>query len=87
MYRTSRYFLCNTMTDAPKTLLFNAIFTSIVYWMVGLKATAGAFFSFLLVLFLVSAFSESLAVAISVLTGDPQASSARRRPRRSFPCS
>lgn len=72
MYRTSSYFLSKTTTDIPKTLLFNFLFTVIVYFMIGLKSTAGAFFIFLLVVFLTSALAESLAIAISVMTGDVQ---------------
>lgn len=60
------------MTDFPKTLFFNALFSVIVYWMVGLEPTAGAFFIYLLVIFLTSFISESLAIAVSVMTGDAQ---------------
>ncbi len=74
MYRTSSYFVSKTMTDMPKTLVFNTIFSLIVYWMVGLRADAGAFFKYLLALFLVSTFSESLALAVSIMAGDAQAS-------------
>lgn len=75
MYRTSSYFLSKTVTDMLKTVSFNIMFAVIVYWMVGLRAEASAFFRFVLVIFTMSTFAESLALAISVLTGDPQASS------------
>lgn len=71
-YRTSSYFLSKTVTDVPKTLFFNTLFCVIVYWMVGLKAEAGAFFIFVLVIFLTSFIAESLAIAVSVMTGDAQ---------------
>lgn len=74
MYRTSSYFLSKAVTDMVKSALFNVMFSIIVYWMVGLRAEAGAFFQFILVIFLMSTFAESLALAVSVLTGDPQAS-------------
>lgn len=73
MYRTSSYFLSKTLTDMPKTFLFNFLFSIIVYWMAGLRREPGPFFQFVLTLFLISTFTESLAVAICVLTGDPQA--------------
>lgn len=72
-YRTSSYFLSKTVTDFPKTLFFNVIFCLIVYWMIGLRADAGAFFIFLLVIFLISTLAESLAIAVSIMTGDAQA--------------
>lgn len=72
MYRTSSYFLSKTVTDMPKTFLFNTLFSAIAYWMIGLESSAGAFFLFVLVIFLVSSLAESLAVAISILTGDAQ---------------
>lgn len=73
MYRTSSYFLSKTLTDMPKTFIFNFLFSLVVYWMAGLRREGGAFFQFVLTLFLISTFTESLAVAVSVLTGNPQA--------------
>lgn len=75
-YRTSSYFLSKTMTDIPKTLFFNVLFSCILYWMVGLRADAGSFFLFTIVVFLTAFVAESLATAISILTGDAQAASA-----------
>lgn len=72
-YRTSSYFLSKTVTDLPKTLFFNLLFSLITYWMIGLKTEAGAFFTFVLVLFLTTSLAESLAIAVSVMTGDAQA--------------
>ncbi|PXF41838.1 ABC transporter G family member 22 [Gracilariopsis chorda] len=72
MYRTSSYFLSKTATDLPKTLFFNTLFSIIVYWMVGFKETAAAFFIFVLIIFLTSVLSESLAIAVSIMTGDAQ---------------
>lgn len=75
-YRTSSYFLSKTITDIPKTLFFNSLFSVILYWMVGFRAAAGAFFFFILVIFLVSFTAESLALAVSIMTGDAQAAAA-----------
>lgn len=75
-YRTSSYFLSKTITDIPKTLFFNTLFSVILYWMVGFRAAAGAFFFFILVIFLVSFTAESLALAVSIMTGDAQAAAA-----------
>lgn len=75
-YRTSSYFLSKTFTDMPKAFFFNILFTLILYWMVGLRSTAGAFFTFAFIVFLTSFLAESLALAISILTGDAQAAAA-----------
>lgn len=74
MYRTSAYFISKTVTDMAKTFFFNMLFSLLVYWMVGLRRDAVSFFRFTLVLFCLSTFAESLSLAVSVLTGDPQAS-------------
>ena len=75
MYRTSSYFLSKAVTDMVKGFFFELLFSLIVYWMVGLRATPGAFFQFVLALFLLSTFAESIALCIAVLTGDAQATS------------
>lgn len=72
MYRTSSYYISKTFTDIPKTMFFNAAFCCIVYWMIGLKATAGGFFIFFAIVFLTSSLAESLAITVSVVTGDAQ---------------
>ncbi|XP_013790096.2 protein white-like [Limulus polyphemus] len=36
MYRTDVYFLCKTFTEAPLYVIAPVLFTSILYWMVGL---------------------------------------------------
>lgn len=75
-YRTSSYYLSKMITDMPKTLFFNMIFCIILYWMVGFRTDAGAFFIFVLTIFLVSTLAESLALTISVMAGDAQAAAA-----------
>lgn len=58
--RTSSYFITKAMADMPKTLLLNALFGVIIYFKVGLRLDAGAFFKFLLVIFLVSTLTEGI---------------------------
>lgn len=76
MYRTSSYYVSKMVTDMPKTLFFNLIFCVILYWMVGLRTDAGAFFIFVLTIFLISTLAESLALTVSVMAGDAQAAAA-----------
>ncbi|KAL0157505.1 hypothetical protein M9458_045581, partial [Cirrhinus mrigala] len=66
-YRVSVYFLSKVLSD----ILFlrtipGIIFSCMVYWMIGLKATAEAFFIFLFSIVLVSYTATSMTLAISV---------------------
>ncbi|XP_073679175.1 broad substrate specificity ATP-binding cassette transporter ABCG2-like [Garra rufa] len=65
-YRVSVYFLSKVLSD----ILFlrtipGIIFGCVVYWMIGLKATAEAFFIFLFSIILVSYTATSMTLAIS----------------------
>lgn len=75
-FRTSSYFLSKTFSDMPKTLFFNGLFGVIVYWIVGFRADAGAFFLFILTVFLTSLVAESLSLSVSIMAGDAQAAAA-----------
>ncbi|RXN02277.1 ATP-binding cassette sub-family G member 2-like [Labeo rohita] len=65
-YRVSVYFLSKVLSD----VLFlrtipGIIFSCVIYWMIGLKATAEAFFIFLFSIVLVSYAATSMTLAIS----------------------
>lgn len=75
-YRTSSYYVSKVVTDLPRTAFFSILFSAIVYFIIGLKIEVGAFFRFVLVVFGISGFGESLAIAISIFTGNAQASAA-----------
>ncbi|XP_055342361.1 protein white-like [Paramacrobiotus metropolitanus] len=45
MYRSDVYYLCKMLVDLPVFLLIPFVFIVIVYWIVGLYPTAGAFFT------------------------------------------
>lgn len=75
-YRSSSYYLSKTITEIPRTVLYNVLFVIIIYWMVGLRNNFGVVLRFFLIVFLVSLYGESLAVTVSILTGDAQASAA-----------
>lgn len=71
-YRTSAYYLSKTFTDAPKTVLYNIVFSTIVYWTVGFRENVGGYLLFIMLIFLTSFLAESLAISVSVLAGDAQ---------------
>ncbi len=75
MYRTSSYFLAKTVMDTVKSTIFTLIFCGIVYGMVGFRAGVVPFLLFFLAVLMITVFAESLALAVSVLTGNAQAAS------------
>uniref|UniRef100_A0AC35TZN8 ABC transporter domain-containing protein n=1 Tax=Rhabditophanes sp. KR3021 TaxID=114890 RepID=A0AC35TZN8_9BILA len=48
LYRVDAYFIAKMIADIPQFVLYPVVFSTIVYWMVGLNATAWSFFIFLL---------------------------------------
>ncbi|XP_073678917.1 broad substrate specificity ATP-binding cassette transporter ABCG2-like [Garra rufa] len=65
-YRLSVYFLCKILSDILTLRTIPAIiFSCVAYWMIGLKATAEAFFIFLFSIILVSYTATSMALALS----------------------
>ncbi|XP_051517382.1 broad substrate specificity ATP-binding cassette transporter ABCG2 isoform X2 [Myxocyprinus asiaticus] len=65
-YRVSVYFLSKILSDILTLRTIPAIiFSCVAYWMIGLKATAEAFFIFLFSIILVSYTATSMTLAIS----------------------
>ncbi|XP_067672011.1 broad substrate specificity ATP-binding cassette transporter ABCG2-like isoform X3 [Haliotis asinina] len=65
-YRVSSFFLAKVFCDlVPMRLVPTAVFSSVVYWLIGFKNGASHFFFFLLNLFLTTLSATSLAFAIS----------------------
>ncbi|XP_069486636.1 broad substrate specificity ATP-binding cassette transporter ABCG2-like isoform X2 [Ambystoma mexicanum] len=65
-YRLSAYFFSKLLADLiPMRTLPSVIFTCIIYFMIGFKANAGAFFTMMITLILVSYTATSMALAIA----------------------
>ncbi|XP_026055613.1 ATP-binding cassette sub-family G member 2-like [Carassius auratus] len=65
-YRVSVYFLSKVLSDIlTLRTIPSIIFSCVVYWMIGLKATAEAFFIFLFSIVLMSYTATSMTLAIS----------------------
>ncbi|XP_033644271.1 broad substrate specificity ATP-binding cassette transporter ABCG2-like isoform X1 [Asterias rubens] len=65
-YRVSTFFISKIFCDLlPMRILPTALFALITYWMLGLKATAGSFFVYLLNLIMTTFTACSLSFAIS----------------------
>jgi len=70
-YRVSAYYGAKVLAEAPRSLLFNAAFGTILYWSVGLRASASAFLFFLLALWTTTMTAEALALSISIAAPTP----------------
>eukprot|EP00180_Rhodochaete_pulchella_P003226 Plantae.Rhodophyta-Rhodochaete_pulchella.ctg535.p1 GENE.Plantae.Rhodophyta-Rhodochaete_pulchella.ctg535~~Plantae.Rhodophyta-Rhodochaete_pulchella.ctg535.p1 ORF type:complete len:687 (+),score=138.17 Plantae.Rhodophyta-Rhodochaete_pulchella.ctg535:112-2172(+) len=75
-YRVHSYMLARTLADVPRNLLFDLIFSVLVYFMVGLRIDAGAFFYFVLTVLLIISIAEGFTLCIATFTPDPQTSAA-----------
>lgn len=64
-YRTSSFFLARVLVDVPSTVAQKLPFFLVLYWMVGLKSSAAAYFIFVAMLCLHSV----VAVALGLLIG------------------
>ena len=65
MYRLSAYFLAKSCADIPLVFTYPTIFAVIAYWAVGLKVSAGAFFTFLCGLYVNGLAAQALGLAVS----------------------
>ncbi|XP_066487923.1 broad substrate specificity ATP-binding cassette transporter ABCG2-like isoform X2 [Tiliqua scincoides] len=65
-YRISAYFFSKLMADLiPMRTIPSILFTCIIYFMLGLKPTAGAFFTMMFTLMMLSYTATSMALAIA----------------------
>lgn len=71
-----RRVLSVVQVNAMKSATFNAIFVTIVYWMVGLRSTFTAYLFTWLTTSITSQAGEAISQCISVFTGDAQVAAA-----------
>ncbi|KAA8594693.1 hypothetical protein FQN60_011828 [Etheostoma spectabile] len=64
-YRVSVYFLSKILSDITMRTITSVIFSCIVYFLIGLKSTAAAFFIFTLTVTLVAYTATAMTMAIS----------------------
>eukprot|EP01113_Clastostelium_recurvatum_P037483 TRINITY_DN5489_c0_g1_i3.p1 TRINITY_DN5489_c0_g1~~TRINITY_DN5489_c0_g1_i3.p1 ORF type:complete len:1654 (-),score=318.95 TRINITY_DN5489_c0_g1_i3:50-5011(-) len=67
-YKTWTYLMANIALEIPIALVESVLFGSILYWMVGLKASADAFIYFLLMLFVVDLMAQIFVRMLSIIT-------------------
>ncbi|KAA0155188.1 hypothetical protein FNF29_01939 [Cafeteria roenbergensis] len=73
-YRLSAYYFAKCAADIPVSCVFPTLIACIVYWTVGLRADAGAFFGYIGTILLVSQVAQSLGVLVSASVLDFQRS-------------
>uniref|UniRef100_A0A0K8SNK1 Protein white n=1 Tax=Lygus hesperus TaxID=30085 RepID=A0A0K8SNK1_LYGHE len=70
MYRTDVYFLTKTMAEVPIFIAVPMIFTTVIYYMVGLNAPFSRFLCALIVMILVSNVAASFGYFISCISSN-----------------
>jgi len=70
VYRVDVYYITKTLAELPQYIVFPILFTTILYWMAGLRADAATFFIAVLVCILITNVAVSLGYLVSTLTGD-----------------
>eukprot|EP00186_Timspurckia_oligopyrenoides_P000799 CAMPEP_0182444236 /NCGR_PEP_ID=MMETSP1172-20130603/2758_1 /TAXON_ID=708627 /ORGANISM="Timspurckia oligopyrenoides, Strain CCMP3278" /LENGTH=189 /DNA_ID=CAMNT_0024639753 /DNA_START=336 /DNA_END=905 /DNA_ORIENTATION=+ len=72
-YRISSYAVSKMVAEVSRSATVVFFFTTIIYWMVGLRANAGAFFAALFIVLMSQLSAEGLSLCDSTLLPDPQA--------------
>jgi len=70
LYGVGSYFISRNLIELPYSLIFPVIQSPIYYWMVGLNPTVGQFFTFFLILYLISFIGGSLGLLFGSLCDD-----------------
>lgn len=70
MYRLSAYFVARTTSDLPLDLVLPVLFLLVVYFMAGLRLSAGSFFLSILTVFLCIVAAQGLGLAIGATLMD-----------------
>ncbi|CAG0879460.1 unnamed protein product, partial [Darwinula stevensoni] len=68
MYRTDAYFISKVVAELPLSILFPAVFTAIVYFMIGLNGSLDRFVVCALIMIIMSNVVTSCSYMISCLT-------------------
>ncbi|GJQ09948.1 hypothetical protein GpartN1_g1739.t1 [Galdieria partita] len=76
MYRVSAYYLSKTLIELPRNALLCIVYVILLYWMVGLQATARDFFLSYVIVYLTVLTAEGLASAVASSAPNPQVAAA-----------
>lgn len=67
-FRVSSYYLAKTFAEIPSSVIFPFLFGVISYWMIGFRADAGAFFTYILITVILSNTAQALGFVLSAGT-------------------
>jgi len=65
-FRVSSFMISKSLVSIPKNVVFIMVFSLITYFMIGLRASAGAFFIYFVVLFLCALVAEGATLTLAV---------------------
>lgn len=71
-YRVSSYFLAKNVSEFPLQVFFPFLISTIVYWMVGLRADPARFFTFCAIVVITSFTAQSLGLCIAAVAPNIQ---------------
>eukprot|EP00794_Sanderia_malayensis_P003789 gene3789-4312_t len=80
MYRCDVYFIAKMLAELPWNIIGPFLFSTIVYWMIGLSATATQYFIFVGIILLINQNALSFGYLISTLSPSVQVASALGAP-------
>lgn len=69
-YRLSAYYFAKSMVETPADMIYPIIFSFVVYWIIGFKATFWAFLTFVVILILLVLAAHSIGLAVSAAVMD-----------------
>lgn len=69
-YRTSSYLIANTLIFFPFLFIVAVLFSTPLYWIVGLNPSSSAFAFFMLVVWLIVLMASSLVLFLSIISPD-----------------
>ena len=73
LYGVLPYFLAKTLSDLTMTTLLPLVYGIILYWIANLRATAAAFFAFVLIFYLTVSTAQATGLLLSVAIPNLQA--------------
>lgn len=73
LYGVLPYFLAKTLSDLTMTTLLPLVYGIILYWIANLRATAAAFFAFMLIFYLTVSTAQATGLLLSVAIPNLQA--------------
>ena len=72
LYYTGAWYFAKNITELPMQILFPFIFLTPVYFMIGFEASAEMYFTFLLIIILLSSTATGFGYFIACVTGNPR---------------